>query len=361
MSTPVEPQPQGSPEDPLGQTPDLGPEQGPESFDRLIDEILDGVAPPEQLGAADAPGQSWRDLAMLRQATELFDQELEVPDQTHMILSKVHAERGFVTRRVLHRISSTRASIAAGLLVALGLYAFSEHMGLGTRLRSEVEPVSRLSESTSRDTARVNNAIRSALLEWSDAAETSTASPKLASGQGESHSSDRLELMHRDAVHLDANQFARGSDADLRLRLTLLKQHGPASDEQREGLSACNGQLVIRFEPPHEGQTIRRLASSRLMSSPGVRELGMQNAGWSGAITGPFDELREWIQTDAVPRNHMVFGPMWSGSPEPFPGNTPDFESWTADARLKINTLDPPILTPESGLGTDGFPSDLPR
>jgi len=319
-----------------GPLPDQSPDQTPESFDRLIDEILDGDAASESLGRADAPGQSWRDLAMLRQTTELFDEDLEVPDQTHMILSVVHSKRGFATRGVLHRISSTRASIAAGLLVALGLFAFAEHMGLGSSIRGDVEPVTQLSASTSRDAARVNTAIRDAIMEWTDSAETSTASQTLATRQRETQEAGRLELAHRDAIHIEPEHFAgRSADADLRLRLTMMKRRASATSPDRFG------RLVISYPPA-------------------VRSPRLQTAGLSGAFSGSFGESPVYMQPTYSSTQHIVFGPLWS-SPQPYPGSENSFESgqkpWTLDSQLKLKPIGQPILAP----ATDRFPSDLPR
>lgn len=352
---------------------DATPDQSPESFDRLIDEILDGDAASERLGQADAPGQSWRDLAMLRQTTELFNEDLEVPDQTHMILSVVHSKRGFATRGVLHRISSTRASIAAGLLVALGLYAFAEHMGLGTSLRGDVEPVTRLSDSTSRDAARVNTAIRDAIMEWTDSAETSTPSQTLAARQRQSQEPGRLELVHRDAIRIEPEHLAgRSTDADLRLRLTMMKQRAsnPSPDQV--------GRRAISYNPDVRTSSVYLFTSPLAARDPrDPRDHGLQTAGFSsglaGVLRGPFAEGNSFNQRTYHTTRHQVFGLMWTTPHESYPGHTSDFDPWAVDTRVQLKPAGQPILAPGRARDrvpsadpdfvpeTSRFPSDLPR
>jgi hypothetical protein len=130
-------------------------------FDKLIDAVLDGAVPHDALGRADAPGTAWRDLATLRMTTDALRSPVEVPDQTALILAAVHRRRGFLPVRLLAKVSAVRGSIAAGLLVALGLYAFSERMGLGVQMRGEVEPFSQLTASLPHDASRVLDDLRS--------------------------------------------------------------------------------------------------------------------------------------------------------------------------------------------------------
>lgn len=148
-----------------GHTRGVGPERlnraQREHLDRLIDAVLDGAAPQDALGRADAPGQAWRELAMLRMTTERLCEPIEVPQQTEAILAAIHRKRTFLPKQVLGQISAARVAVAAGLLVALGLYAFTERAGLGTQIRGDVEPLTRLTASTQHDASRVMDALRS--------------------------------------------------------------------------------------------------------------------------------------------------------------------------------------------------------
>lgn len=132
-----------------------------EHLDRLIDAVLDGAAPQDALGRADAPGEAWRELAMLRMTTDRLREPVEAPQQTEAILAAIHRRRGFLPKRVLGKISAARAAVAAGLLVALGLYAVTERMGVGTQIRGDIEPLNRLTASTQHDASRVMEALRS--------------------------------------------------------------------------------------------------------------------------------------------------------------------------------------------------------
>ncbi len=185
-------------------------------LDRLIDAILDGDEPAERLGEADAPGESWRELAMLRHTTEQFREDLDVPDQTSEILVRVHAKRGFASRRTRGRVSAVRGSLAAGLMVTLGLFAFAEHTGLGVSIRGDSEPVTRLTASTTNDVERVTTAVRETLRTW-------VAAPQAEDNVETELAYGRMELAPRVSGQWAASQSGEPSEAELRAKLAAIK------------------------------------------------------------------------------------------------------------------------------------------
>lgn len=172
-------------------------------FDKLIDAVLDGAVPHDALGRADAPGTAWRDLATLRMTTDALRSPVEVPDQTASILAAVHRRRGFLPTRLLAKVSAVRGSIAAGLLVALGLYAFSERMGLGVQMRGEVEPFSQLTASLPHDASRVLEDLRS----WNEQTMGGRSTTAITNGPD----MEPLQLYHRSVRESLASRAASGT------------------------------------------------------------------------------------------------------------------------------------------------------
>ncbi len=157
-------------EDPKGSSESVDARHGQaDDLEQMIDRILDGDVPRESLGEADAPGEAWRDLAMLQQTTRRVREEpVDAPDLSAEILARVHGRRAFASRRTRKRVNGARVAIAAGLLTTLGLFAYGEYAGLGVAVRGDSEPVGHLTASTASDVQRATAELRQALLTWTE-------------------------------------------------------------------------------------------------------------------------------------------------------------------------------------------------
>ncbi len=295
-------------------------------LDRLIDAILDGDEPAERLGEADAPGESWRELAMLRHTTEQFRADLDVPDQTSEILVRIHAKRGFASRRTRGRVSAVRGSLAAGLLVTLGLFAFAEHTGLGVSIRGDSEPVTRLTASTTNDVERATTAFRDVLRTW-------VAEPQVGPQEVDNVKTElaygRMELAPRSSGQWVVAQSAEPSESELRAKLAAIKGQdwaaAPASYPAVAG--------VGRAQPKSIHIQLTVVSPSPVADRS--RMAGSLNAEGMGMATG---------SAFAAPGFVSV-------------GRFPALDPWALESSRDVQRFNWTPLPPEAAR----FPTDLPR